>query len=189
MAMAVLPVDCITKFSWPLVLPALVVMAGLAALCRKKGLPLLVDPKVKNMSVYKGAYMVTPNLKEAGEATGISGDGPADVKKMARILIGRLGCKYVLITRGEKGMSLFDSALRETYIPSLAKRVYDVTGAGDTVISVFSLVLGAGAGEKMAAYISNQAAGLVVGEVGTVTVSPSALKEAARDMGFPGIEG
>ena len=67
--------------------------------------------------------------------------------------------------------------------------IADVTGAGDTVIGVFSLALGAGAGEKTAAWISNQAAGLVVGEVGTVTVSPAALKEAVKDMRFSGLKG
>ncbi|OGV56264.1 MAG: hypothetical protein A2X49_16850, partial [Lentisphaerae bacterium GWF2_52_8] len=68
-------------------------MKGLASLCGKRGIPLLVDPKVKNMSVYRGAYMVTPNLKEAAEATGVSGDGPEAVKKMARILFKMLACR------------------------------------------------------------------------------------------------
>jgi len=99
----------------------------------------------------------------------------------ARWIRDSLGCRDVLITRGEHGMSLLDEAGRLTHIPTVAREVYDVTGAGDTVIATLALALAAGAPIDEAAVIANQAAGIVVGKVGTATVSREELIEKMKD--------
>ena len=136
-----------------------------------------VDPKVSNFSFYKGVTAITPNNNEASEAGGIEIRDEETLLRVGEVLMEKLACKILLITRGEEGMTLFEENGEITHIPALTKEVYDVTGAGDTVISVLTLALTAGATIKEAAVIANYAAGIVVGEVGTATVSRCRLAE------------
>ncbi|MDY6853349.1 MAG: D-glycero-beta-D-manno-heptose-7-phosphate kinase [Thermodesulfobacteriota bacterium] len=139
-----------------------------------------VDPKVNHFSYYKGVTVITPNNIEASEAAGIEIKDEKTLLQVGEILLGRLACKLLLITRGEEGMTLFEKSGDITHIPTLAKEVYDVTGAGDTVISALTLALTAGASLKEASVIANYAAGIVVGEVGTAAITVEKLKDALK---------
>ena len=139
-----------------------------------------VDPKEEHFHYYKGVTVVTPNYHEAAKALGIKADGPGDIQKIGKTLVKKLKCEAVLITLGENGMQLFEKSGRSTHIPTLVRDVFDVSGAGDTVVAAFTLALGAGAGMKTAARISNLAAGVVVGKVGTAVVTQEELLGAMR---------
>lgn len=141
---------------------------------------IVVDPKIGNFQFYTGITAITPNHHEAAEGAGIKIDNENDVVTAGQILLERLKCKSVLITRGEEGMSLFEQNGDVTHIPTVAKEVYDVTGAGDTVISAFTLALAADAGFKEAAHLSNYSAGIVVGKVGTATVTADEIREVMK---------
>lgn len=146
-----------------------------------QGKTIVVDPKIGNFPFYSGVTAITPNHHEAAEGAGININNEKDVIRAGQAIIERLKCKSVLVTRGEEGMSLFEENGDVTHIPTVAKEVYDVTGAGDTVISAFTLALAAGAGFKEAAYLSNYAAGIVVGKVGTATVTADEIREVIRE--------
>jgi D-beta-D-heptose 7-phosphate kinase/D-beta-D-heptose 1-phosphate adenosyltransferase len=150
----------------PRVLPAVLAAAAHKIVC--------LDPKIKNFALYRPVTVVTPNQLEAERATGIEITDEASLLAAARRIREQLSCPYVLITRGEHGMSLL-SEETVTHIPTMARDVYDVTGAGDTVIATLALALAAGADITEAALIANQAAGIVVGKVGTATVSSTDL--------------
>jgi D-beta-D-heptose 7-phosphate kinase/D-beta-D-heptose 1-phosphate adenosyltransferase len=128
-----------------------------------------VDPKVEHFSYYRGVTALTPNEKEASAGAQLAIETDADVDRAGWKLLKSLACGGVLITRGEKGMSLFQ-ARGVTHIPTVAQEIFDVSGAGDTVISVFTLALSAGVSMKDAAMIANVAAGVVVGKVGVAVV-------------------
>lgn len=136
-----------------------------------------VDPKVGHFNFYKGVSVVTPNLAEAASGANIEIRDEKTLARAGKALLKRLGCRAVLITRGEQGMSLFERSA-VSHIPTAARKVYDVTGAGDTVISAFTLACAAGAGMAEAAVIANHAAGVVVGEVGTAVSTPEQLMES-----------
>jgi len=146
-------------------------------LARKNNVIVSVDPKVNHFGIYRGVTILTPNLKEASIGAKIDIEDDKSLLKAGALLLRRLKCDAVLITRGEHGMSLFERGGRITHIPTVAQEVFDVTGAGDTVISALTLAMAAGAGAVDAARISNYAAGLVVGVVGTATVKPEELKQ------------
>lgn len=148
------------------------------ALCKNDKKPVIVDPKVENMDIYKGVTMITPNQKEAGEASGIKIMTDEDASRAASILQKRIGCDSVLITRGEHGMTLLEKNGSFAHIPTLATEVYDVTGAGDTVVSALTLALTTGASKRIAALIANYAAGVVIKKVGTASVEKEELKKA-----------
>jgi len=133
-----------------------------------------VDPKVGHFDFYKGVSLITPNLMEASSGSNTEIRDDNTLLKAGRSLIKKLSCKAVLITRGEQGMSLFEKN-KVTHIPTVARKVYDVTGAGDTVISAFTLASSSGANMEEAAVIANHAAGIVVGEVGTAVATPEQL--------------
>lgn len=156
-------------------------MEGVRSLTLGAGKILAADPKVKNIPLFKQVTIITPNHYEAAEAAGRWIQNEEDLMAVGRTLLERLQAKSVLITRGEKGMTLFQRDGDVTHIPTVAKEVYDVTGAGDTVISVLTLALAAGASPKEAAILSNYAAGIVVGEVGTATLKASELEDAVRN--------
>lgn len=139
-----------------------------------------VDPKPSNMAIFRNATLISPNKKEAAEASGMAIETEQDVITASGILKEITGSKAVLITRGEEGMSLFTDGPIIT-IPTVAREVFDVTGAGDTVISVVTLALCAGASFEQACIISNIAAGRVVAEVGVVTLSPKELEAAINE--------
>lgn len=131
-----------------------------------------VDPKVGHFDYYRGVSFMTPNINEASFGSGIEIIDERTLIKAGKLLLKKLTCEAVLITRGEEGMTLFERENGQvTHIPTFARKVYDVTGAGDTVISTFTLCYSAGAEMKDAAVFANHAAGVVVGELGTAVVT------------------
>lgn len=147
---------------------------GILQKAKPAGIFVAVDPKVGHFDFYKGVSLITPNLMEASLGSGIEIKDDASLVTAGRSLMKKLSLKSLLITRGEQGMSLFEKD-RITHIPTVARKVYDVTGAGDTVISAFTLAHASGAGLEQAAVIANHAAGIVVAEVGTAVASPDEL--------------
>ena len=138
----------------------------------------MVDPKLKNFFYYRGATVVTPNTSEASSAAGIPITDLSSLRRVGKALLKRLRCRVLVITRGEEGMALFESNQEPYLVPTVAKEVYDVTGAGDTVIGAMALSMAAGADVIKAAKLANQAAGIVVGKVGTATVTREELLRA-----------
>jgi D-beta-D-heptose 7-phosphate kinase/D-beta-D-heptose 1-phosphate adenosyltransferase len=141
---------------------------------------ILVDPKQKNFFFYKGATVVTPNTAEASVASGIPITDLSSLKKVGKMLLKRLRCDVLVITRGEEGMAIFEPNQEPVLVPTVGKEVFDVTGAGDTVIGTMALALGTRAGVIDAARLANYAAGIVVGKVGTATVNRQELARAIR---------
>jgi D-beta-D-heptose 7-phosphate kinase/D-beta-D-heptose 1-phosphate adenosyltransferase len=141
----------------------------------ENNIPVVVDPKMKHFDYYTGATVITPNTNEASAASGIHIQNDESLCRAGEILLKQSGAAAILITRGEHGMSLFEKGGIATHIPSVARDVYDVTGAGDTVVSTLALSLAAGATLKEASRLANYAAGIVVGIVGTATVSRKQL--------------
>lgn len=133
-----------------------------------------VDPKVGHFHCYKGVSLLTPNLLEASHGAGLDIKDEATLIKAGKALMKKLSSNAVLITRGEQGMSLFEKE-RVVHIPTVARHVFDVTGAGDTVIAAFTLAHASGARMEEAATIANHAAGIVVGEVGAAVATPEKL--------------
>ena len=153
-------------------------MAELTRMAALRKIPVIVDPKVEHFGYYKGVTVITPNHLEATQAAGLHGDDDQTINQAGAVIRQRLGCQSVLITRGEKGMSLYEGEGTSWHLPTQARQVYDVTGAGDTVIGTLALALATGASMREAATLANHAAGIVVGMVGTATVSPKQLLEA-----------
>ena len=148
-------------------------------------IPLVVDPKIEHFLQYKKVTCITPNHYEAGQAIHKQIKDEKSLFNVGNILMKRLNCKSLLITRGEHGMTLFEKKGKITHIPTTAREVYDVTGAGDTVVSSFALSLTVNRNSLVdAAYISNYAAGVVVGKLGTATVSVEEIKKAMREGNF-----
>jgi D-beta-D-heptose 7-phosphate kinase/D-beta-D-heptose 1-phosphate adenosyltransferase len=154
-------------------------LAALAALRARRRFALVIDPKQLNFPHYRGASVITPNRDEASQAAGIDIRDGASLSRAGAALLARWEAEAVLITRGEHGMSLFERGAPARHFPTAARRVYDVTGAGDTVVAACALALGAGANLQTAAVLANRAAGIVVGEVGTATVT---AKQLAVDL-------
>lgn len=152
-------------------------------LAKKFKKPVLVDPKEKHFVYYQGVTCITPNRSEA--YTGYERThGPCyktpELEEVGWGLMKKLKLESVLITLGEDGMALFEKNKKLTLVPTAAREVYDVSGAGDTVIATLAVALAAGAKMQEAAKISNLAAGIVVGKLGTATVTPEELEEAIR---------
>jgi D-beta-D-heptose 7-phosphate kinase/D-beta-D-heptose 1-phosphate adenosyltransferase len=137
--------------------------------------PVLIDPKLRNFSFYRPATLVTPNHHEALLMAGQEDDSDEGLHEAARGIRDRLGCDAVLVTRGDRGMMLLEGAGDPVYVPTVAREVYDVTGAGDTVIATLAAALATGASMIEAATLANHAAGIVVAKVGTATVSADEL--------------
>jgi rfaE bifunctional protein kinase chain/domain len=148
---------------------------------QRRGCAVAVDPKVQHMSLFRGVAVVAPNHHEAAAAARILVRQEADLLRIGRCLLQRLKARAVLITRGEQGMSLFEAAKPVTHIPTFAQEVFDVTGAGDTVMAALSLALATGAPMAAAAILANYAAGVAVGKRGTATVSREELLRAIAD--------
>ncbi len=140
-----------------------------------KHLPIAVDPKTSHFGTYSWVAVITPNKREVEENQHMLIENEKMLVKAGRNLLRELGCSAILITRGEGGMSLFEKNGSITHIPTVAREVYDVTGAGDTVTCTLALSLSCGATMKEAAIISNYAAGVVVGKRGTATVTREEL--------------
>jgi len=165
----------VSDYAKGLISPGL--MKNIVALCAKHKKPLVVDPKVEHLDYYRGADIVTPNNLEAARGADMEIKDGKTLKKVGKILTKRLASRALLITRGEHGMSLFEND-SETHIPTVAKEVYDVSGAGDTVAGVLALSMAAGADFREAAVLANFAAGVVVGKLGTATLSADELFQA-----------
>jgi D-beta-D-heptose 7-phosphate kinase/D-beta-D-heptose 1-phosphate adenosyltransferase len=142
---------------------------------RRAGLPVSVDPKESHIDAYRGVSILTPNQHEAGFVQGVRVVDEASLLEVGWGLQRRLDAEAVLVTRGPHGMSLFERGGRYTHLPTVAREVYDVTGAGDTVVSVVAAALAAGADFPSACCLANHAAGVVIREVGTASCSPAQL--------------
>jgi D-beta-D-heptose 7-phosphate kinase/D-beta-D-heptose 1-phosphate adenosyltransferase len=166
-------------------------------LVRQTKKPLVVDPKARDFRRYHGATVITPNLFEARRAAGCEMDEEIPISQIAARMLRRVENTAVLITRGSAGMSLYRRGIPPLHIPASARSVFDVTGAGDTVVGALALAMGAGQTLDQAAMLANRAAGIVVGKLGTacvtleeltneldVTVEPPS-KEAARLLETP----
>jgi D-beta-D-heptose 7-phosphate kinase/D-beta-D-heptose 1-phosphate adenosyltransferase len=148
-------------------------------LARRRRVPVLVDPKVRHFRRYRGVTVVTPNQLETEQATGLRLSGPGELLAAGRRVLALLGCRAALVTRGEHGMSLFERGRPALHVEAAAREVFDVTGAGDTVIATLALALSAGASLPEAAALANCAAGVVVGKVGTAQATPGEVLAAA----------
>jgi len=157
-------------------------MDALRSLVSNSGVPVLVDPKVRHIDVYRSVTMVTPNHDEASMMAGIEIHDEASLVAAGTALLKRLGCGTLLITRGKDGMSIFQDNGLMTHIPTVARRVFDVTGAGDTVIAALVLGIAGGLSPVESALIANMAAGIVVGEVGTAAVTAEQLRTAIEEF-------
>ncbi|MEO9169736.1 MAG: PfkB family carbohydrate kinase, partial [Candidatus Baltobacteraceae bacterium] len=131
----------------------------------------LADPKPQNIDLFSGVTCLAPNVHEAADASGVTITGEASLREAALRILERLHCRYLVITRGEEGMSLFGRDGERFDIPSFARKVFDVSGAGDTVVAVLTLALAAGADIERAMQVANFAAGAVVEKLGTATAS------------------
>jgi D-glycero-beta-D-manno-heptose-7-phosphate kinase len=152
-------------------------------LAHRYGIPITVDPKIEHFMDYKKVTCITPNLSEAAAGMRcLEVTEDKDVLELGNKILKKLSSDCVLITRGEKGMTLFEPGNKITHIPTRAKEVFDVTGAGDTVISVFTLALASGSKFGEAAELSNFAAGIVVAKLGTATATQEELRSAVQNF-------
>ncbi|HDR14126.1 MAG TPA: D-glycero-beta-D-manno-heptose-7-phosphate kinase, partial [Desulfobacteraceae bacterium] len=164
------------------------VMEHLRALTSKNSadpVKIAVDPKTGNFQYYHDVDVITPNHHEAGAFCGFEIVDEQTLHKAGKTMLQRLSCRSVLITQGKDGMTLFERDKRPSHIPTVAKQVFDVTGAGDTVIGTFSVALASGLDLHSAALLSNFAAGIVVGQLGTSVVSAEELKLAVNGGRWP----
>jgi D-beta-D-heptose 7-phosphate kinase/D-beta-D-heptose 1-phosphate adenosyltransferase len=139
-----------------------------------------VDPKIGHFDYYRGVDLITPNTNEASFAAGIDISDDKTLISAGNLLIKKLQCGSVTITRGDEGMTLFEKTGRITHIPTCAQEVYDVSGAGDTVIATLTLCKAAGAPLSDAAIVANHAAGVVVGKIGTATVTQQDILKSMK---------
>ena len=154
------------------------VLASVISTARAAGIPVLVDPKGGDYTRYQGATILTPNRKEAEAASGIPIKDDASLAHAARIIMDTAGIEHLLITRSEAGMSLFSGTTAVVHIPTVAREVFDVSGAGDTVLATLAIGTAAGLDIAEAARLANIAAGIAVGKLGTSTVSAAEIISA-----------
>ncbi len=164
------------------------IIRALLTLASEQNIPVIADPKVEHFSRYHGVTMLTPNQREALLAAGVWPASTTDqtlIEQAGRTIQHQQQCDALLITQGENGMSLFECDQETRHIPTTARPVFDVTGAGDTVIATLALALSAGASFYDAAILATRAAGIVVGKIGPSTLNPQELLEsiAAYDTG------
>jgi D-beta-D-heptose 7-phosphate kinase/D-beta-D-heptose 1-phosphate adenosyltransferase len=141
-------------------------------------MPVLIDPKLRNFNSYRPATLITPNHHEALRMANLEEDSDEGLTQAAKSIRERLSCDSVLITRGDRGMMLVENEGAPVFVQTMAREVYDVTGAGDTVIATLASALAAGATMIEAATLANHAAGIVVGKVGTATATAKELLES-----------
>jgi D-beta-D-heptose 7-phosphate kinase/D-beta-D-heptose 1-phosphate adenosyltransferase len=139
-----------------------------------------VDPKIGHFDYYKDVNLITPNINEASFGSGIDIKDDKTLVAAGNILLKKLRCKAVIITRGDEGMTLFEKSGRITHIPTCAREVYDVSGAGDTVIATLTLCHSAGARLNVAADVANHASGVVVGKIGTAVATQQEVLESMK---------
>lgn len=146
---------------------------------------ILVDPKTGNFDLYKNVQLLTPNTKETGEGAGLPVRNREEIIKAGQEIFRKLDCDELLTTLGADGMALFHTPQKITHIPTISQQVFDVTGAGDTVIGTVGLALAAGFSMLQACVIANYAAGIVVAKVGSATTSLEELEKSMRTMQEP----
>ncbi|MGO1119620.1 D-glycero-beta-D-manno-heptose-7-phosphate kinase [Rhodovibrionaceae bacterium A322] len=156
------------------------ILHELVSEARKAGVPVIVDPKGRDFSIYRGASFVTPNRKELAEATNLPVGSDEEVEAACRKIIETCGIDAVLATRSEAGMTLVDKDGLVVHLPAEAQEVFDVSGAGDTVVATFGTALAAGLKAETAARLANIAAGVVVAKQGTAVAFPTELLRAAQ---------
>jgi len=156
-------------------------MEGIRGLILDRDIILAVDPKIGNFEYYQGMDIITPNHHEAGAFCQIEIIDKETLSQAGNQMLSELNCRAVLVTQGKDGMTLFENGGDISHIPAIARKVYDVSGAGDTVIGTLCLGLASGMDLKSAAIIANFAAGIVVGEVGTSVVKAEELKRVIND--------
>lgn len=164
------------------------VLKEIIALARLAGKPVVIDPKGSDYSRYRGASLVTPNRAELSEAAGRKLENADDLKEAGRRLMADCGLENLLITRSEDGMMLLpspDPSVEPILLPSQAREVFDVSGAGDTVVSVMAAGLALGAPLALTARLANLAAGVVVGKVGTASAAPDEIRAWAEECQYP----
>jgi len=152
---------------------------ALIQLAKARKIPVLADPKGKDFSIYRGASLITPNLSEFEAIVGVCAD-EADLVAKGNDLMARLDLGALLVTRGEHGMTLLRPGQAALHLPARAREVFDVTGAGDTVISTLAAALAAGEELPQAVGLANLAAGIVVGKLGTAAISAPELRRAVQ---------
>ena len=160
-------------------------VSALIAQCREQGMPVLVDPKDTDFTPYRGGTVLTPNLAEFEAVAGAS-DANDKLLSRAETLRNELELQALVVTLGERGMLVVAADTEAAILPARAREVYDVTGAGDTVIAALAAGVGAGLPILDAAGLANLAAGLVVGKIGVASVTPSELKLALHEHGQGG---
>lgn len=148
------------------------------ALAHKHGIPVIADPKGKNYYKYRGATLITPNLKELSDIAGCKFHTDQEIIQAAKDLLDSLDLSYVLVTRSAEGMTLVKKDGSYHHIPANAREVFDVSGAGDTVIATLAIALAKGLKIETACRIANTAAGIVVGKAGTATIHPEEIEKA-----------
>ena len=167
----------VSDYGKGLLTPALLARALRAA--RERELIVCLDPKMRSFVHYQPVTVITPNNQEASDASGVTIEDDKSLTAAGRKLLGSIDARAVLITRGEEGMALFTgggaAGAEVVHIPTVAREVYDVTGAGDTVIATLALALASGASLEEAAVLANHAAGVVVGKVGTASLTREEL--------------
>lgn len=169
----------ISDYNKGIVNPSL--MAKVLPLANKRGLAVFADPKVTHFRLYSPVTLITPNHFEAEKIVGHGCQTDAEVERAGPEILSLVSCRYLIIKRGEQGMTVFEQKKRPLHIPTVAREVFDVTGAGDTVIAAATLALLSGATIGEAARIANAAAGIVVGKIGTATVTPEELQAALAE--------
>lgn len=160
-------------------------MRDFQRLAQQHKVQVLVDPKPANIGLYSGVALLTPNARETAECAGLHAGGKAEILAAGREILRKTGSDHLLSTLGPDGMALFVSQDEVWHIPSVARDVFDVTGAGDTVIATLGLSLAAGHELLPSCMLANHAAGIVVGRVGASTASPDELLDAVLRAPIP----
>ena len=153
-------------------------MTKLLAFTKRKKIPVFVDPKIENFPLFSPITLITPNHHESERIIQQTCLDDSEVDKAGKKIFQKISTKYIIIKRGDQGMTVFEKGRKSHHILPLAREVYDVSGAGDTVIATASLALLSGTTILEAAYLANTAAGIVVGKIGTATASASELLKA-----------
>ncbi|WP_425256004.1 D-glycero-beta-D-manno-heptose-7-phosphate kinase [Leptospira yanagawae] len=158
---------------------------SIIGVCNAEKKIVTVDPQVSHFFLYKNIHIMTPNHHEAGKALGRKLTTDAEIENACREIAKELTPDAMMITRGEKGMSIYERTTDRFYhIPTVAKEVFDVTGAGDTVITTYTAFVASGMSIGEAALVSNVSAGIVVGKLGAATVTKTEIEEALQNLGY-----
>ncbi|HDJ23066.1 MAG TPA: D-glycero-beta-D-manno-heptose-7-phosphate kinase [Candidatus Aminicenantes bacterium] len=169
----------ISDYNKGLLTPAL--LKKVLTICQDKNIPVFVDPKVDNFYLFSPVTVITPNHHECAQIVHHPCNQNDEIEAAGQKIMTKIQTKYLIIKRGEKGMTVFEQASSPIHIPTRAREVYDVTGAGDTVIAVTALSLLSGASIQEATFLANLAAGVVVGKIGTAVASIQEITDSLED--------